>query len=205
MLAMSALRGVLGRLQRDKAPAAQAAPPGFRAPASVPAEFSPPLAVLFALNISATVGIRDAADLAHECGAAVGVVGDHRVVTGHAPGSPQDGDVYERDRAGLIDRDVVDVWAVCPHDVIEQCTCRSPGPGLVTAVARRLGVPSSRCAVIGERGRDLESARRAGARGVLVPTGVTRSVEVRSAPVVAPDPVSAVALCFGYVPAPSVP
>ena len=51
-----------------------------------------------------------------------------------------------------------------------------------------------RCAVVGDIGADVEAARAAGARGVLVPTPSTRPEEIAEAPELAPDLMSAVAL-----------
>jgi phosphoglycolate phosphatase-like HAD superfamily hydrolase len=48
--------------------------------------------------------------------------------------------------------------------------------------------------VIGDIGADVEAARAAGARGVLVPTPLTRREEIEAADEVAPDLLSAVAL-----------
>jgi beta-phosphoglucomutase-like phosphatase (HAD superfamily) len=53
------------------------------------------------------------------------------------------------------------------------------------------------CVVIGDVAGDVEAARAAGARAVLVPTAVTRAEEVAAAPVVAPDLVAAVELLLG--------
>ena len=88
-------------------------------------------------------------------------------------------------------------WAVCPHGPDEGCGCRKPAPGLVLEAASRLGVAPDRCAVIGDIGADVEAARAAGARGVLVPTPETRSEEVAAAPEVAPDLEAAVELLLG--------
>jgi len=88
-------------------------------------------------------------------------------------------------------------WAVCPHAPEEGCECRKPAPGLVLEVAERLGVAPERCAVIGDIGADVEAARAAGARGVLVPTPRTRSEEVAAASEVAPDLGAAVELLIG--------
>ena len=63
--------------------------------------------------------------------------------------------------------------------------------------ARRLGVDVRRCVVIGDIGADVDAAAAAGARAVLVPTGVTRDEEVAAAPVVADDLVHAVELALG--------
>ena len=79
----------------------------------------------------------------------------------------------------------IDSWAVCTHAPHEGCACRKPAPGLVHRAAAELGVDPSRCALIGDIGADVEAARAAGARAILVPTAVTRSEEIESAPEVA--------------------
>ncbi|MEU6804211.1 HAD family hydrolase [Streptomyces neyagawaensis] len=92
-----------------------------------------------------------------------------------------------------------DVWAVCPHGPDDGCGCRKPAPGLVLAACARLGVRASRTVVIGDIGSDLAAARAAGARGVLVPTPVTRPEEITGADHVAPD--LATAVRFALAPA----
>jgi histidinol-phosphate phosphatase family protein len=62
-------------------------------------------------------------------------------------------------------------WLICPHHPEAGCLCRKPSPGLVLAAAEALGVAVEACVVIGDRISDVEAARRAGARGVLVPVG----------------------------------
>jgi histidinol-phosphate phosphatase family protein len=91
----------------------------------------------------------------------------------------------------------IDAWLVCPHAPDEGCGCRKPAPGLVREACRTLGVDPRRCVVIGDIGSDVEAARRAGARAVLVPTPRTREEEVAAAPIVAPDLRAAVALALG--------
>src|SRR5690606_27558977 len=71
-----------------------------------------------------------------------------------------------------------DVWAICPHDDADRCTCRKPAPGLVLRAAEILGVVPRDCVVIGDIGRDMAAARAAGARAILVPTPVTLATEV---------------------------
>lgn len=80
-----------------------------------------------------------------------------------------------------------DTWQVCMHAPADRCPCRKPAPGLVTAAAGALGVDPYRCAVIGDTAADMGAAEAAGARGVLVPTPVTRAREIALAPVVAAD------------------
>jgi histidinol-phosphate phosphatase family protein len=81
----------------------------------------------------------------------------------------------------------IGTWLVCPHGPEDGCGCRKPRPGMVLEAAARLGMPAYRCAVVGDIGTDLEAARAAGARGILVPTAVTRPQEVAAAPEVAAD------------------
>ncbi|WP_310742293.1 HAD family hydrolase [Microbispora sp. H13382] len=92
-----------------------------------------------------------------------------------------------------------DVWEICPHDDGDRCDCRKPAPGLVLRAARRLGVPPEDCVVIGDIGRDVEAARAAGARGILVPTPVTLAEEVAAAPEVASDLAAAIDLVLGGI------
>jgi histidinol-phosphate phosphatase family protein len=78
-------------------------------------------------------------------------------------------------------------WFVCPHGPDDGCTCRKPAPGLLLEAARFLGVEPRECVVVGDIGADVEAARAAGARAILVPTPRTRMEEVLRAPEVAPD------------------
>ncbi|MFE9397130.1 HAD-IIIA family hydrolase [Streptomyces flavidovirens] len=86
------------------------------------------------------------------------------------------------------------VWAVCPHGPDDGCGCRKPAPGLVLAACARLGVSAARTVVIGDIGSDVAAARAAGARGVLVPTAVTRPEETAAAGETAADLLEAVRL-----------
>jgi histidinol-phosphate phosphatase family protein len=84
------------------------------------------------------------------------------------------------------------VWAVCPHGPDDGCECRKPAPGLILAACRSIGADPRRTAVIGDIGADIAAAREAGARGVLVPTPVTRRAETIGAAETAPDLLTAV-------------
>ena len=91
----------------------------------------------------------------------------------------------------------VDSWAVCPHAPTDACGCRKPAPGLVLRAAAELGVPPEQCVVIGDIGIDVEAAKAAGARGILVPNAKTRAEEVAAAPEVAVDLLHAVTKAMG--------
>jgi len=80
-----------------------------------------------------------------------------------------------------------DAWAICVHDDGDGCTCRKPAPGLVIRAAAVLDVSPRECVVVGDIGRDMDAARAAGARGILVPTEETLRSEIERAPEVAHD------------------
>jgi len=88
----------------------------------------------------------------------------------------------------------------CPHGPGDGCACRKPRPGLVLAAADALGVDPGDCALVGDIGADVEAARAAGARPVLVPTPATRPEEVADAPEVAADLAAAVDRLLGSAP-----
>jgi histidinol-phosphate phosphatase family protein len=89
-------------------------------------------------------------------------------------------------------------WLICPHTPDDGCECRKPGPGLVLQAAERLGVPAERCVLIGDIGADVDAARAAGARSVLVPTPRTRPEEVDAAPLTARTLGEAVELALDF-------
>jgi D-glycero-D-manno-heptose 1,7-bisphosphate phosphatase len=74
---------------------------------------------------------------------------------------------------------------ICEHDEHSECDCRKPKPGLVFRAAEVLGVRPEDCVVVGDIGADMDAARAAGARGILVPTPRTRPEEILAAPAVA--------------------
>jgi D-glycero-D-manno-heptose 1,7-bisphosphate phosphatase len=88
----------------------------------------------------------------------------------------------------------LDLWIICPHVPADRCPCRKPAPGMVLQACSTLGVPPSETALIGDIGSDMEAARISGARGILVPTPVTRAAEVEAALDVAADLEAAVDL-----------
>ena len=134
-------------------------------------------------------GARAALDRLRAAGVAVGVITNQSGVARGLLTKAQVDDVNRRVEELL---GPFDVWVVCPHGPDDGCGCRKPAPGLVQEAARRLGVDTRHCAVVGDIGADVEAARAAGARGVLVPTPVTRPEEVAAAAEVAPTITDAV-------------
>lgn len=73
----------------------------------------------------------------------------------------------------------LDAVLVCPHAPQAQCLCRKPAPGLIQAAIARSGIPATESLVVGDDGRDLEAARRAGVAAALVRTGKGRQTEAQ--------------------------
>jgi len=148
-------------------------------------------------RVDAVPGARAALDRLRAVGLPLGVVSNQ---SGVGRGLIAAGDLARVNRRVEELLGPLGPWAVCPHGPEEGCECRKPAPGLVLEAAARLGVAPERCAVIGDIGADVDAARAAGARGVLVPTPRTRGEEVAAATEVAADLEAAVALLIGEVP-----
>ncbi|PPF58089.1 MULTISPECIES: HAD-IIIA family hydrolase [unclassified Rathayibacter] len=139
-----------------------------------------------------------AVERAREAGLAVGVVTNQ---SGIARG------IIDRGQADAVNRRVdelfggFDVWMLCPHGPEDGCSCRKPRPGMVLGAAEQLGLPARSLAVIGDIGADVRAAAAAGARGVLVPTPITRAEEVDAAPLQAATLLEAVELLLAMQPA----
>ncbi len=145
-------------------------------------------------RVVAAPGAREALDRLRAAGMPLAVVSNQ---SGIARG------VLRAEQVDAVNRRIEEVlgpigpWFVCPHGPGDGCECRKPAPGLVVRAAAALGVPPESCVVIGDTGADVEAARAAGARGVLVPNAVTRREEIDAAPEVAADLPTAVARVLG--------
>jgi heptosyltransferase-2 len=62
----------------------------------------------------------------------------------------------------------LDAIYYCPHHPDDGCRCRKPGTGMIERAVRDLDLDLSAAYVVGDQARDLELARRVGARGVLM-------------------------------------
>jgi D-glycero-D-manno-heptose 1,7-bisphosphate phosphatase len=61
-----------------------------------------------------------------------------------------------------------DAWFYCPHCPDDRCTCRKPEPELILRAAQAMRLAPGACVVVGDKESDVEAARRAGARAILV-------------------------------------
>jgi len=72
----------------------------------------------------------------------------------------------------------IDNFYHCPHHPTEgiepyrqDCNCRKPAPGMLLRAAEDLNIDLTRSYLVGDRFRDMEAAKKAGVKGVLVKTG----------------------------------
>ena len=73
---------------------------------------------------------------------------------------------------------IIDKFYYCPHHpeegkgvYLQKCHCRKPAPGMMLQAARELNIDLSRSYLVGDRFLDMEAAKNAGAKGILVKTG----------------------------------
>ncbi len=136
-------------------------------------------------------GARAALDRLRAAGVRVGMVTNQSGVADGRISMSQVDAVNERVCQQLGPFDVV---LSCPHNAADACGCRKPAPGMIDTSCQRLGVHPSRCAVVGDIAGDLRAARAAGARGILVPTDGTNTLDIAYAETVAGDLAAAVDL-----------
>jgi D,D-heptose 1,7-bisphosphate phosphatase len=77
----------------------------------------------------------------------------------------------------------IDRFYYCPHHPAEgnepylrSCNCRKPEPGMLIRASEELDVDLSRSYMVGDMAKDMELAKRVGARGILVRTGYGKGV-----------------------------
>jgi D-glycero-D-manno-heptose 1,7-bisphosphate phosphatase len=78
----------------------------------------------------------------------------------------------------------VDAVLHCPHHPAAGCDCRKPQPGMLRRAADRLALDLSRSVLVGDHLTDVQAARAAGCRSILVLTGRGRD----ASPLLAADP-----------------
>jgi D-glycero-D-manno-heptose 1,7-bisphosphate phosphatase len=59
-------------------------------------------------------------------------------------------------------------FLICPHTPADDCDCRKPAPGLFLRARDELGVDLSNAVMIGDQLSDVEAARAAGCRAILI-------------------------------------
>ncbi len=65
----------------------------------------------------------------------------------------------------------IDDFFYCPHAEEENCSCRKPKPGMISAAQGKYNIQLKESYAVGDKISDLEAGRAAGCRTVLVLTG----------------------------------
>lgn len=65
----------------------------------------------------------------------------------------------------------VDGIFFCPHSPSDNCVCRKPKPGLLLQIGQQFGIDLKETFFVGDSLSDVQAAKMAGARPVLVKTG----------------------------------
>lgn len=88
----------------------------------------------------------------------------------------------------------IDGFYYCPHHpregrgiYLQACECRKPEPGLLLAAARDMDIDLHRSFMIGDMLKDIDAAKKAGAKGILVRTGYGRNITATDKPVYIAD------------------
>jgi D-glycero-D-manno-heptose 1,7-bisphosphate phosphatase len=111
----------------------------------------------------------------NQAGIARGIVDEAFVAEAHG---------YIRDRLAAGGARI-DAFYYCPHHPeaaraeLRTCGCRKPQPGMLTRAAADLQLDLARSFAVGDRWHDVEAGQAAGARAVLVRTGLGRSEDAR--------------------------
>jgi heptosyltransferase II len=82
----------------------------------------------------------------------------------------------------------LDAIYFCPHHPDDGCECRKPNRGLIDQAVREWGMDLDRSYLIGDHVRDIELAKRIGARSILVTTGVVSPPEAEGLKTSGPTP-----------------
>ena len=106
--------------------------------------------------------------ITNQSGVARGLFSEEFVQTVHAI-------IQEQLKAGQA---FIDAFYHCPHHptegqgvYLQTCNCRKPAPGLLFKAADEMEIDQGRSYMIGDMPKDVEAAKRAGAKGILVRTG----------------------------------
>ena len=90
----------------------------------------------------------------------------------------------------------VDAYYYCPHyrtgvltEYVKACDCRKPQPGMLRRAAADLGLDLARSFMVGDRWHDVGAGQAAGARTVLLRSGLGADEEANPEPGVTADAV----------------
>ena len=112
-------------------------------------------------------------------GVRVGLVSNQ---SGVARGLTREKDVAEFNSALAEAVGGFDLILCCTH--LEGCDCRKPAPGMLLRALHALDADPDHAVMVGDIGSDVQAAKAAGIKSILVPQPETKAEEIETAPVV---------------------
>jgi D-glycero-D-manno-heptose 1,7-bisphosphate phosphatase len=82
----------------------------------------------------------------------------------------------------------IDALEYCIHRPEENCPCRKPKPGMLIALAKRLGCRLNEIAFVGDRVSDVQAALAVGATPIMILSSMTDRNQLKNYPEVAVYP-----------------
>jgi len=73
--------------------------------------------------------------------------------------------------ARLAQELLINEFRMCYHDILDDCQCRKPRPGMLMDAMREHGLDLASCVMVGDRWRDVEAGQRAGCATVFIDYG----------------------------------
>lgn len=71
----------------------------------------------------------------------------------------------------------VDDILTCPHDDIDNCSCRKPQPGLILYAMEKYRIDSNKSYLVGDSWKDMVAAKNAGCKGILLDTCYNQGID----------------------------
>lgn len=65
---------------------------------------------------------------------------------------------------------IIDIF-FCPHIPDDNCNCRKPKAGLIDKAVSKYNINLNKAVMVGDNAKDIECAKNAGCKGILVRTG----------------------------------
>lgn len=62
----------------------------------------------------------------------------------------------------------VDDILICPHDDVDDCSCRKPRPGMILHALKKYNIDANQSFFMGDGWKDMEAAKNAGCKGILI-------------------------------------
>ena len=77
----------------------------------------------------------------------------------------------------LYEKFPIDDIMVCPHDDLDNCSCRKPKPGMIIELSKKWNVDIKKSFLIGDSWKDIGAGKNAGVKSILIDKSYNQEVE----------------------------